>query len=153
VSYYDALGLDPSASDQQVKRSYRKKAMETHPDKGGDPEAFKKITEAYEVLSDPSKKSMYDKYGKEGLNNSDGGGGAGNSGSAADLAREIFRGFGGGGFGGGGFGGSAFGGAFGPPPIYLQIELTLEDLFRGKEIPVQLGRSGENGDNHVLKVK
>lgn len=67
---YDILGVNPNASDSDIKKAYRKKALEHHPDRGGDAEIFKKINGAYEILSDPDKKQMYDKYGKDGLKNS-----------------------------------------------------------------------------------
>ena len=65
--YYDILGLSKSASDNEIKSSYRKSAMKYHPDRNpGDKKAeekFKEISEAYEVLKDPQKKAAYDQYG------------------------------------------------------------------------------------------
>lgn len=66
-TYYDALGVKPSAKKKVIKRAYYKLAMKTHPDKGGDKEAFQKIGEAYQVLSDPSKRKKYDEGGLEAL--------------------------------------------------------------------------------------
>jgi len=71
-SYYDVLKVSKSASDSEVKKAYRKLALKWHPDKNPNNKAeaekqFKSISEAYEVLSDKDKRSMYDKYGKEGL--------------------------------------------------------------------------------------
>jgi len=63
MDYYNTLGVSQSASKQDVKKAYRKLAGKHHPDKGGDAEQFKKITEAYEVLSDDAKRQMYDQYG------------------------------------------------------------------------------------------
>lgn len=63
MDYYNTLGVSKSASKQDVKKAYRKLAGKHHPDKGGDAEQFKKITEAYEVLSDDNKRQMYDQYG------------------------------------------------------------------------------------------
>lgn len=84
--YYSLLGVSKSASADEIKRAFRKKAHELHPDKGGDAEKFKKVNEAYQVLSDPQKRQQYDRFGTaEG------------------------QGFGGGGFGGGGFEGFDFG--------------------------------------------
>jgi molecular chaperone DnaJ len=104
--YYATLGISREATPEEIKKAYRKKALESHPDRNpGDPKAeqqFKLISEAYEVLSDENKRRIYDQYGEEGLK------GAG--------------GMGGGGFGGGGFGSmeealrtfmGAFGGAGG----------------------------------------
>ena len=66
--YYEILGIEKNASESQIKKAFRKKAIKTHPDRGGDIEKFKKLSEAYEVLSDKTKKEKYDKYGKDGLN-------------------------------------------------------------------------------------
>ena len=70
TEYYTILGLDKNASVDDVKRAYKKgcvKGEYRHPDKGGDPEKFKILSEAASVLSDPEKKKIYDKYGKKGL--------------------------------------------------------------------------------------
>lgn len=60
MSHYDTLGVPKGATKDEIKKAYRKLAMKEHPDKGGDPEKFKKISEAYEVLSDDEKRSQYD---------------------------------------------------------------------------------------------
>lgn len=59
-NYYDILGVNINSSNNTIKNAYKKLAMKYHPDKGGDPEKFKKISEAYEVLSDSNKKKIYD---------------------------------------------------------------------------------------------
>ena len=59
--------MSPEASQAELKKSYRKKALALHPDKGGDPELFKEVTAAYEILADESKREMYDRFGEEGL--------------------------------------------------------------------------------------
>lgn len=64
---YEILEVEPSSSQEEIKRAYRKMALQHHPDKGGSPERFKDISSAYTVLSDPKKKEIYDKYGEEGL--------------------------------------------------------------------------------------
>ena len=74
--FYDLLGCAKDSSDADIKKAFRKAAMQHHPDKGGDPEKFKEISKAYEVLSDPEKKQIYDEYGEEGLEGGGGGGGA-----------------------------------------------------------------------------
>lgn len=115
--YYEVLGLSKGASEEELKKAYRKLAKKYHPDVNpGDKDAeakFKEINEAYGILSDPEKKARYDQFGFAGVDPSyGGGGGAGGFGfdmGDIDLG-DIFGSFFGGGFGGGGFGGAAPGG-------------------------------------------
>jgi len=72
TKFYKLLDVEKAASEADIKKAYRKMAIKHHPDKGGDPEKFKEITRAYEVLGDPDKRSKYDRFGEEGLE--DGGG-------------------------------------------------------------------------------
>lgn len=65
--YYELLGVDKDATFDQIKKAYRKLAIKMHPDKGGDPEKFKEITQAYEVLSDRDKRELYDQGGPEAV--------------------------------------------------------------------------------------
>lgn len=108
--FYEVLGLSKGASDDEIKRAFRKLAMKYHPDKNpGDKEAeekFKEINEAYAVLSDPEQKSKYDRFGHAGVdpNSFAGGGGFGGFGGFEDIFDMFGSAFGGGGFGG--FGGS-----------------------------------------------
>ena len=64
--FYNVLGVPKTASDQEIKKAYRKLALKHHPDKGGDPEKFKALSEAYECLSCPEQREIYDKVGKSG---------------------------------------------------------------------------------------
>ena len=109
--YYEVLGLQKGASDEEIKKAFRKMAMKYHPDRNPDDkeaeEKFKEVNEAYGVLSDPDKKSKYDRFGHAGVDPSAGfGGGAGGFGGFGGF-EDIFDMFtGGGGFGGfGSFGG------------------------------------------------
>tara|TARA_A200000159_G_C7265713_1_gene314959 strand:- start:21 stop:1040 length:1020 start_codon:yes stop_codon:yes gene_type:complete len=95
MEYYEALGIEKSADSSAIKKAYRKAAMKYHPDKNPDnqeaEEKFKAVNEAYSVLSDPEKKEIYDRYGKQGLNPR---GGHQNV-NPHDIFNEFFDGFGG----------------------------------------------------------
>ncbi|MDH4132896.1 MAG: DnaJ domain-containing protein, partial [Gemmatimonadota bacterium] len=88
--YYQLLGVGRDAGESEIKKAYRKLAMELHPDRNGSPDAeekFKELTEAYEVLKDPDKRARYDRYGKAGLG---GGSGTGYGGfHHVDLAEAL----------------------------------------------------------------
>jgi DnaJ family protein A protein 2 len=79
---YTVLGVDKNASQGEIKKAYFKLAKTAHPDKGGDPEKFKEISGAYEVLGDPEKRKIYDKFGLEGLTQ---GGGQHSGGNFCDI--------------------------------------------------------------------
>ncbi|KAF6150142.1 hypothetical protein GIB67_023097 [Kingdonia uniflora] len=98
TKYYEVLGIPNSASPEDLKKAYKKAAIKNHPDKGGDPEKFKELAHAYEVLSDPEKREIYDQYGEDALKEGMGGGGGDHD------PFDIFQSFFGGGnpFGGGG---------------------------------------------------
>jgi DnaJ family protein B protein 4 len=142
--YYTILGVPRTANDKEIKTAYRKKAMEKHPDKGGKEEEFKQLSEAYEVLSDSKKRSLYDRYGKAGVKS--GGLGGGMEGgfpfsSASGDPFHSFRSF-----------HSAFGSSssshsgsfsdffrsFNIPSIY-HLEVELEDCFKGRTFLLQVG--------------
>merc|ERR1719199_274370 len=85
TKFYKLLEVEKNASEPDIKKAYRKLAVKHHPDKGGDPETFKEITRAYEVLSDSDKRAKYDRFGEEGL---DGDGG----GDPSDIFEAFFGG-------------------------------------------------------------
>lgn len=117
--YYDILGVPKSASADEIKRAYRKLAQQHHPDKGGDQERFKELSEAYQVLSDPQKRASYDQFGT-----ADFGGGMGRGPGVS--YEDIFSG-GAAGFGGGGVGDifeTFFGRAFSQVQVEFQVKLT-----------------------------
>jgi molecular chaperone DnaJ len=138
--YYELLGVGRDASEEEVKKAYRKKAIQYHPDKnpGSKPaeEMFKKISEAYEVLKDPDKRAAYDHYGHAAFSQGPGprgaGGPAGGFHDPFDIFREVFG-------GGGGsifeefFGGGGADGARDGADLRYDIEIALEEAARGVE--------------------
>ncbi|KAK6142989.1 hypothetical protein DH2020_023337 [Rehmannia glutinosa] len=74
LKYYEILGVPRSASQDELKKAYKKAAIKNHPDKGGDPEKFKELAHAYEILNDPEKREIYDEYGEDALKDGMGGG-------------------------------------------------------------------------------
>ena len=90
---YDILGVSKTASDREIQKAYRKRCVQTHPDKtGGDRHAFDKVAEAYEVLSDSTKRQTYNRFGKAGLDPTNPSNGAGAfGGGSADMFRNMFQ--------------------------------------------------------------
>ena len=139
--YYEVLGVERGASEDDVKRAYRRQAMKFHPDRNqGDAEAeknFKECAAAYEVLSEPARRQRYDQYGHEGLR---GGGGPATHDFSRMHVEDIFSMFndifaGGGQGGGGGRRGAARG-----FDLETQVNLTLEDVATGCEKSVEFTR-------------
>eukprot|EP00250_Pteridium_aquilinum_P004124 c14356_g1_i1 orf=473-1735(-) len=133
--YYDILGVNKTASSDELKKAYRKAAIKNHPDKGGDPEKFKELAQAYEVLSDPEKRDIYDQYGEDALKEGMGGGGGHNP-------FDIFESFFGGAspFGGGGSSRGARRQRRGEDVVH-PLKVSLEDLYNGISKKLSLSRN------------
>lgn len=142
--YYEVLGVEKNASADEIKKAYRKKAIQYHPDKNpGDKaaeEKFKEAAEAYEVLSDPQKRQRYDQFGHAGM------GGAGGFSGGGMSMEDIFSHFGDI-FGGAGFDlGDLFGGggrSRGPrvrrgSDMRVKVRLTLEEIATGCEKKIKV---------------
>jgi molecular chaperone DnaJ len=165
--YYEILGLNKSASAAEIKKAYRKKAIEFHPDKNpGDSKAeemFKKAAEAYEVLSDADKRARYDQYGHAAFEGGGFGGGGMNMEDIFSQFGDIF--------------GSAFGGSFGGfggfsggqrrvkgSNLRIRVKLSLEEVANGVEKKVKVRRKVQapgvtyktcttcNGNGQVTKI-
>lgn len=137
--YYEVLGVNRDASEEEIKKAFKKLAMKFHPDRNPDnpkaEESFKEAKEAYEILSDDQKRAAYDQYGHAGVDPSMGGGFGGfNSGNFSDAFGDIF--------------GDIFGGArnqrsnvYRGADLRYNLEISLEDAAKGTEtkirIPVQ----------------
>lgn len=153
--YYATLGIAREATPEEIKKAYRKKALECHPDRNpNDPKAealFKQVSEAYEVLSDENRRRLYDQYGEEGLRGAGmGGGGAGGFpggfSSMEEALRTFMGAFGGGGGGrgesifdsffgggGGGFEGAEEGGSRKGTSKKATVRISFEEAARGTE--------------------
>lgn len=166
--YYEVLGVEKTASADEIKKAYRKKAIEFHPDKNpGDKEAeenFKEAAEAYEVLSNADKRARYDQFGHAGMGGAAGGGGFEGFGQGMSMD-DIFSMFGDifGGRGGGFGGGFGFGGGGGRPSqrkfrgsdLRVKVKLNLKEIYGGAEKKFKLKKyvacdhchgSGAEGD-------
>ncbi len=144
--YYEVLGVAKGASEEELKKAYRKLAKKYHPDVNpGDKEAetkFKEANEAYSVLSDPDKRARYDQFGHAGVDpNYGGGGGFGGDFGDFDLG-DLFGSFFGGGFGGGGFGGgsSRRNGPQKGESLRANVSVSFEEAAFGCEKELNLNR-------------
>eukprot|EP01080_Neovahlkampfia_damariscottae_P007030 gene7030-11195_t len=135
-NYYDILGISKSSDEKEIKSAYKKKALKYHPDRNPDgAEEFKKINNAYQVLSDSNKRQIYDQYGEEGLNGSESGG------FQYANPEDIFSQFFGGGFGGfGSQGGRRNRGPIRGDNLMENFSFPLEDFYNGKKKTFKLPR-------------
>jgi len=152
MDYYSTLGVGKNATDDDIKKAYRKLAMKHHPDRGGDEATFKKISEAYDILSDPQKKQIVDLGGDPRNQN---GGSYGNSfnqgpfefhfnGGAPPGMEDLFDRF-------------NFGAGFGRRPtqknktLNIAIDITLEDVLNGKDINAEITIPG-SGKHRMINI-
>lgn len=143
--YYEVLGVSKSASSDDIKKSYRKLAMQYHPDRNpGDKtaeEKFKEAAEAYDVLSTPEKKARYDQYGHAGMGGAAGFGGAGmNMDDIFSNFGDIFESMGFGGFGGGRRGGGGGRQVRKGSNLRIKVKLTLEEIAKGVEKNIKVNK-------------
>jgi molecular chaperone DnaJ len=144
--FYEILGINRDASDEEIKKAYRKLAMKHHPDRNPDnpksEEQFKEAKEAYEILSDSNKRAAYDQYGHAGVDPQSGmGAGGAGMGGFADAFSDIFGDIFGGGRGGSSGGGRS--GVYRGADLRYNLEITLEEAARGTETRIRIPTMAE----------
>ena len=131
--YYEVLGLNRDASDDDIRKAYRKLAMKYHPDRNPDnpktEERFKEAKEAYEILSEPSKRSAYDQFGHAGVDPSTGAGPGQGFGGFADAFGDIFGDI---------FGGGRRTHVYRGADLRYNLDITLEEAARGTETRIRI---------------
>ena len=144
--YYEVLGVDKNASPEELKKAYRKLALQYHPDRSpGDKEAeekFKEAAEAYDVLSNPEKKARYDQFGMAGMEGAYGQGGMNMNDIFSQFGSIFGDLFGGGAFTGfsGGFGGGSQRRVLRGSNLRIKVKLTLEEIDRGCEKKIKVNK-------------
>ncbi len=136
--YYEVLGVNKDAADDDLKKAYRKLAMKWHPDRNPDnpkaEEHFKEAKEAYEVLTDAQKRAAYDQFGHAGVDPSAAAGAGAGFGGFSDAFGDIFGDI----FGGGGGGGRQRSTVFRGADLRYNLEISLEDAARGTETRIRI---------------
>ena len=149
--FYEVLGISKGASEDEIKKAYRACVKKYHPDLHPDDkeceEKMKEVNEAYEILSDPDKKSKYDQFGHAGVDPSYGGAGGFSGGINPDDLGDIFNSF---------FGGSGFGGGFSSrsnpnaprrgQDIQTEITITFMEACKGKSMDLKINRAEQCPD-------
>jgi curved DNA-binding protein len=150
MDYYSTLGVGKNATDDDIKKAYRKLAMKHHPDRGGDEATFKKISEAYDILSDPQKKQIVDLGGDPKNQNNGNSFNQGpfefhfNTGGVPPGMEDIFGRFG-------------FGSGFGRQPMQknktlnITVDITLEDVLSGRDINAEITIPG-TGKRKMINI-
>ena len=148
--YYEVLGVEHGASQDEIKKAYRRAALKHHPDKNpGSAEAeelFKEAAEAYAVLSDPDKRSRYDRFGHAGVQGAGGGAGGFDPSVFSDFSDILGDLFGFGGFGGGDPFGRRRGGAGRGADLRYEIEISFDEMVQGTQPTIKIPRLEACGD-------
>ena len=151
TNYYEILGVSKSSTQEEIRKAYRKLTLKHHPDKGGDPDMFKKINEAYETLYNPEKRRMYDNpmpnifssSFQSGRNSGHGGGGQEQE--MPEFLKQFFQ-------------RSHFHSfhtktRITPPPIKISLTVSLEEVFEEKKVPIEIKRTIQQREQTHIKVR
>src|SRR5574340_201425 len=146
--YYETLGVNRDASEEDLKKAYRRLAMKHHPDRNPDnpkaEEQFKEAKEAYETLSDPDKRTAHDQFGHAGVGSGAGGFGAGGFGGFADAFGDIFGDI---------FGGGRHANVYRGADLRYNLEITLEEAAHGTETKIRIPTMEECATCHGSGAK